>query len=109
MDERRLRLSFQSRFGRAKWLQPYTADTAAELARSGVRRLASSAPGFSADCLETVEELGVEIRDLFLQAGGENSRAFPASTTARRGCGCSRRWRVESWRMGLTGKDKIGG
>ncbi len=71
LDERQLRLSFQSRFGRAKWLEPYTADTVAELAKSGVKRLAMVAPGFSADCLETIEELGVDIRDLFLQAGGE--------------------------------------
>ena len=85
MDERRLRLSFQSRFGRAKWLQPYSADTAAELARSGVRRLAIVAPGFSADCLETVEELGVEIRDLFLQAGGEKFARIPCLNDSEAG------------------------
>jgi len=77
LNERQLRLSFQSRFGRAKWLQPYTAETAAELAKSGLRRLAIVAPGFSADCLETIEELGVEIRDLFLQAGGEKFARIP--------------------------------
>jgi ferrochelatase len=77
LNERQLRLSFQSRFGRAKWLQPYTAETAAELAKSGVKRLAIVAPGFSADCLETIEELGVEIRDLFLQAGGEKFARIP--------------------------------
>jgi ferrochelatase len=71
LDERQLRLSFQSRFGRAKWLEPYTADTVVELAKTGVKRLAVVAPGFSADCLETIEELGVEIRDLFIEAGGE--------------------------------------
>jgi protoporphyrin/coproporphyrin ferrochelatase len=77
LDERQLRLSFQSRFGRAKWLEPYTADTVAELAKSGVKRLAMIAPGFSADCLETIEELGVDIRDLFLQAGGEKFARIP--------------------------------
>ena len=77
LDERRLLLSFQSRFGRAKWLEPYTADTAAELAKSGVKRLAIVAPGFSADCLETIEELGVDIRDLFLRAGGEKFARIP--------------------------------
>ena len=77
LDERQLRLSFQSRFGRAKWLEPYTADTVAELAKSGVKRLAMIAPGFSADCLETIEELGVDIRDLFLEAGGEKFARIP--------------------------------
>jgi ferrochelatase len=49
----------------------------AELAKSGVKRLAMIAPGFSADCLETIEELGVEIRDLFLEAGGEKFARIP--------------------------------
>jgi protoporphyrin/coproporphyrin ferrochelatase len=69
--EERLRLSFQSRFGRAKWIGPYTSDVVEELATAGVKRLAIVAPGFSADCLETIEELGVEIRGLFLERGGE--------------------------------------
>ena len=77
LDERQLLLSFQSRFGRAKWLEPYTADTVAELAKSGVKRLAIVAPGFSVDCLETIEELGVDIRDLFLRAGGEKFARIP--------------------------------
>lgn len=71
MSEDRLRLSFQSRFGPAKWIGPYTSDVVAELAQGGVKRLAIVAPGFSADCLETIEELGVEIRDIFLEKGGE--------------------------------------
>ncbi|MEF3366234.1 ferrochelatase [Methylocystis sp. 9N] len=71
MGPEKLRLAFQSRFGRAQWLKPYTADMVAELAQAGVKRLAIVAPGFSADCLETIEELGVEIRDLFLAKGGE--------------------------------------
>jgi ferrochelatase len=71
MSEDRLRMSFQSRFGPAKWIQPYTSDMVTELAASGVKRLAIVAPGFSADCLETIEELGVEIRDIFLEKGGE--------------------------------------
>ncbi len=77
MDERRLVLSFQSRFGRAKWLEPYTSDTVTGLARAGVRRLAILAPGFSADCLETIEELGVEIRDSFMAAGGKKFARIP--------------------------------
>ena len=70
-DERRLRMSFQSRFGRAEWIKPYTVDTVRDLAREGVRRLAIIAPGFSADCLETLEELGVEIEEEYMAAGGE--------------------------------------
>lgn len=71
MGEEKLRLSFQSRFGPAKWIGPYTSELVEELATSGVKRLAIVAPGFSADCLETIEELGVQIRDLFLEKGGE--------------------------------------
>jgi ferrochelatase len=77
MSEEKLRLSFQSRFGPAKWIQPYTSDVVAELATSGVKRMAIFAPGFSADCLETIEELGVEIRDLFLEKGGEKFARLP--------------------------------
>ena len=98
--QRQLGLSFQSRFGRAKWLEPYTADTVAELAKSGVKRLAMIAPGFSANCPETIEELGVDIRDLFLGGRRGESRGFLVSTTARRGCGCLRRWRGANWRDG---------
>jgi ferrochelatase len=77
MDARRLPIAFQSRFGRAKWIGPSTAETARDLAARGVKRLAVVAPGFSADCLETIEELGVEIRDVFLAAGGENYARLP--------------------------------
>jgi protoporphyrin/coproporphyrin ferrochelatase len=73
----RLQLSFQSRFGPAKWIGPYTADKVRALAKDGVKRLAIIAPGFSADCLETIEELGVEIRDEFLAAGGEKFAPIP--------------------------------
>jgi ferrochelatase len=76
-DENRLRMTFQSRFGRAEWLKPYTADTVRELARSGVRRLAVITPGFVADCLETLEEIGVENAGYFREAGGERFAALP--------------------------------
>jgi ferrochelatase len=62
--------TFQSRFGRAKWLEPATADVLAEEAGKGTRRLAVAAPGFSADCLETLEELAIRGRKQFLEAGG---------------------------------------
>lgn len=77
MDERRLRLSFQSRFGPAKWIEPYTSDVTTQLAKEGIKRLAVVAPGFSVDCLETIEELGVEIKDLFLSQGGEHFARIP--------------------------------
>jgi len=64
-------VAFQSRFGRAAWLQPYTAAVLADYPRQGIRRLAIAAPGFSADCVETLEELGIRGRESFLLAGGE--------------------------------------
>lgn len=70
--------SFQSRFGNDPWLQPYTDETVAALARSGVRRLAMVAPGFAADCLETLEELDVENREIFMRNGGEAFAYLPA-------------------------------
>jgi ferrochelatase len=68
----RIDTTFQSRFGRAKWLEPATDVTIAAEARRGVRRMAVAAPGFAADCLETLEELAIRGRDTFLEAGGEN-------------------------------------
>jgi ferrochelatase len=63
--------TFQSRFGPSEWLRPYTDATVKELAERGVKRLAIITPGFAADCLETIEEIGVENRDIFLEHGGE--------------------------------------
>jgi ferrochelatase len=63
-------IAFQSRFGRAKWLEPATDATLAAYPGKGVQRIAIAAPGFSADCLETIEELGIRGRDDFLAAGG---------------------------------------
>ena len=64
-------VSFQSRFGRDRWLQPYTSEVLAGLPAKGVRSVSVVCPGFSADCLETLEEIGMENRDVFLAAGGE--------------------------------------
>jgi ferrochelatase len=72
----RMVTTFQSRFGRAKWLEPATADMLAAEAAHGTRRLAVAAPGFSADCLETLEELAIRGRDQFLSAGGERFAAL---------------------------------
>ena len=65
-------VAFQSRFGRAKWLGPPTDNMLADYPGKGVKRIAVAAPGFSADCLETLEELGIRGRDTFLRAGGES-------------------------------------
>ena len=69
--EREVDVAFQSRFGRAKWLEPATDATLAAYPGRGVKRIAVAAPGFSADCLETLEELGIRGRDTFLASGGE--------------------------------------
>jgi len=63
-------VAFQSRFGRAKWLEPATDATLAAYPGNGIKRIAIAAPGFSADCLETLEELGIRGRETFLDAGG---------------------------------------
>jgi protoporphyrin/coproporphyrin ferrochelatase len=76
-DEERLRMTFQSRFGRGEWLKPYTAETVRELGSRGVKRLAVITPGFAADCLETLEEIGVENAGYFHDAGGARFAAIP--------------------------------
>jgi ferrochelatase len=70
-------MSFQSRFGPAEWLRPYTDETVIALAKQGVKRLAVVMPGFAADCLETIEEIGVENAGYFRANGGENFAALP--------------------------------
>jgi len=77
LSEERLKMTFQSRFGRAEWLKPSTSDTVRELASRGVKRLAVVMPGFAADCLETLEEIGVENAGYFRAAGGERFAALP--------------------------------
>jgi ferrochelatase len=67
---RRVDVAFQSKFGRAKWLEPATDATLATYPKQGVKRVAIAAPGFSADCIETLEELGIRGRDTFQRAGG---------------------------------------
>jgi len=76
-DENRLMLTYQSRFGRAKWLGPATDETVKALAKRGVKSLAVVTPGFSADCLETLEEIAVENAHIFHKHGGENFAAIP--------------------------------
>jgi ferrochelatase len=69
--------TYQSLFGKDVWLQPYTDKTLQELARRGARRVFVAMPGFTADCLETLDEIGNEARELFRHAGGEELRACP--------------------------------
>ena len=69
---RKVDVTFQSRFGRAKWLEPATDVTLAQYPKRGVKRIAVATPGFSVDCLETLEELGIRGCETFLQAGGED-------------------------------------
>jgi ferrochelatase len=71
-------MSFQSRLGRAAWLGPQTEDHLRDLVRAGVRRVAVTCPSFVADCLETLEEIGVRAREVFLEAGGEELTLLPA-------------------------------
>lgn len=75
--EDKLMVTFQSRFGRSEWLQPYTDETLMALPSRGVKKVAIVAPAFSADCIETLEELSLEARDQFLDAGGERYAYIP--------------------------------
>jgi ferrochelatase len=77
LDATKLMLTFQSRFGFDQWLQPYTDKTVAQLAKDGVRRIAVVTPGFSADCLETLEEIAQENAEIFAHKGGEQFSAIP--------------------------------
>jgi protoporphyrin/coproporphyrin ferrochelatase len=77
MDEERLQMTFQSRFGKAEWIKPYTDATVKSLAERGVKSLAVITPGFAADCLETLEEIAMENADIFKAAGGENFATIP--------------------------------
>jgi ferrochelatase len=74
---RELLVTFQSRFGRAKWLEPATDTTLAALPGQGKTKVAIFAPGFSADCLETLEELAIRGRDTFVEAGGTDFAYLP--------------------------------
>ncbi len=76
-DTDKVQTTFQSVFGREEWLRPYTVDHVADLARQGVKRLAVVAPAFSADCIETLEEINEEIRESFEDAGGEQFTYIP--------------------------------
>ena len=82
---RNLIVSFQSRFGRAKWLEPATDATLEALGKKGVKRIAIVAPGFSVDCLETLEELAIQGREQFEHAGGEKFAYLPCLNASAEG------------------------
>lgn len=77
-----VRVTFQSRFGRAEWLRPYTDATLETLADEGIRKIAVVCPGFAADCLETLEEVALEGRDTFLEHGGTHFAYLPCLNTS---------------------------
>lgn len=78
---RELTLSFQSRFGKAKWLEPATDTTLERLASEGKSKIAIFAPGFAVDCVETLEELCIEGKEIFMEAGGEKFAYIPCLNT----------------------------
>ena len=71
-------MTFQSRFGREPWLTPYTDETLKMLGKKGVKHIQVMCPGFSADCLETLEEIAVQNREVFIEAGGQQYEYIPA-------------------------------
>ena len=77
MDANKLRLTFQSRFGPTKWLEPYTDKTVIELAEQGVKKVTVVTPGFIADCVETLEEIGIALHEDFAEAGGTHFSTVP--------------------------------
>lgn len=83
--EERFTVTFQSRFGKAEWLKPYTSDVMAALPGKGVKSVAVLAPAFSADCIETMDELAVENKELFLHAGGEAFSYIPCLNASQQG------------------------
>jgi ferrochelatase len=71
------KLTFQSRFGKAKWLEPYTEPTLIAIAKQGVKKVDVICPGFTGDCLETLEEIQLEAKEAFIHAGGESFNYIP--------------------------------
>lgn len=76
-DDDAICTTFQSRFGPEEWLKPYTVEEVARLAETGKKKIAVCAPAFSADCIETLEEINEEIRESFEEAGGESFSYIP--------------------------------
>ena len=77
LSDDQIMTSFQSRFGREEWLKPYTSEILKELPSKGIKDIHIISPGFSADCLETLEELEEENREYFIESGGEKYKYIP--------------------------------
>ena len=90
LGDAEFQVTFQSRFGPAQWLQPYTEPTLEAMAKSGITRIDVVCPGFVADCLETLEEVSIECKETFMKAGGQTFRYIPCLNDD------------ESWVVGLT-------
>ncbi|TPW31096.1 ferrochelatase [Martelella alba] len=87
LSKEKLMITFQSRFGPEEWLQPYTDKTVERLAKEGVKRIAVMNPGFVSDCLETLEEIGEQARESFLEHGGQNFTHIPCLNDSPSGMG----------------------
>ena len=85
LDAKRLIMTFQSRFGREEWIKPYTDKSIEQLAHDGVKRIAVINPGFVSDCLETLEEIAVEARHAFIEAGGADFAHIPCLNDSAEG------------------------
>ncbi len=84
LDPEQVRAAYQSRLGRTPWLKPHTDHGVVELAEKGVKQLAVFCPSFVADCLETIEEIGIRAEDDFKKAGGEELRLIPSLNSTER-------------------------
>jgi ferrochelatase len=77
LPREKLKVVFQSRFGKAEWLQPYAQQTVEELPAQGVKKLLMITPGFASDCVETLEEVAIGLKETFEEAGGEKFSVVP--------------------------------
>ena len=84
MNQSQLQIVFQSRFGKAEWLKPYAQDTVEELPASGVKKLLMVSPGFASDCVETLEELAIGLKETFMEKGGEQFSVVPCLNDSER-------------------------
>src|SRR4029453_10889705 len=91
LDAKQCSVAFQSRFGRARWLEPYLADTLLGLAKDGKARVDVACPGFVADCLETLEEIAIDRRRAFIGAGGKGLPLVPSPKQHPAWCARARR------------------
>ena len=100
LERQEYRVTFQSRFGRAQWLRPYTEPALQEMAAAGLERVDVICPGFPVDCLETLEEIAIEAREAFLQAGGREFHYIPclnASSAAVSAIAAVARRHLQGW------------